>query len=281
MQALYYKYTIFMPNTHLFYFLFIRSGLPLGIIADLDIILEFRQWKRPARQQSGARYCEDTKMEVILLNDLYKTGVAGEIVKVADGFARNYLIPRKMAKRATESALRETEAVRKNVEARRAQYDNMLNDLAKQIDGVELIFGRRAASTGKLFGSVTTQEIADSLMEKTEVDLNRRRISQQSVREVGTHKVTVRLGNEISPVLIITVVPELELTEFLAARERGVEIKPEDLLDENFSYPDAAVEAVSEDVEEEQELETETIEEVVDATTEMEATTDESDESDE
>jgi len=216
-------------------------------------------------------------MEVILLNDLYKTGVAGEIVNVADGFARNYLIPRKMAKRATESALRETEAVRKNVEARRAQYDNMLNDLAKQIDGVELIFGRRAASTGKLFGSVTTQEIADALMEKTTVDLNRRRISQQSLREIGTHNVAVRLGNEISPVLIITIVPEIELQNFLAARERGVEVKPEDLLDENFSYPKVAAEVV----EEASDLETEVIpEEVVEEALEIEDTAAESDESD-
>ena len=214
-------------------------------------------------------------MEVILLNDLYKTGVAGEIVNVADGFARNYLIPRKMAKRATASALRETEAVRQNVEARRAQYDNMLNDLAKQIDGVELIFGRRAASTGKLFGSVTTQEIADALMEKTEVDLNRRRISQKSVREIGTHHVPVRLGNEISPILTITVVPEIELQDFLAARERGVEVKPEDLLDENFSYANLKAKASVEDANDD--LEEEILEEVVQETLDIE----ESDESDE
>lgn len=215
-------------------------------------------------------------MEVILLNDLYKHGVAGEIVKVADGFARNYLIPRKMAKRATESALRETEAVRKNVEARRAQYDNMLNDLAQQIDGVELIFGRRSASTGKLFGSVTTQEIADTLMAQTEVDLNRRRISQHSLREIGTHSVTVRLGNEISPKLVITIVPEDELKDYLAAREQGIEIKPEDLLDENYVYP--KIEAVI--VEDANDLETEVIpEEVVQEALDMEAT-EESDESD-
>ena len=66
---------------------------------------------------------------------------------------------------------------------------------------VELIFGRRAASTGKLFGSVTTQEIADELDRVTSVDINRRRISQQSLREVGTHQVAVRLGNELSPTL--------------------------------------------------------------------------------
>lgn len=170
-------------------------------------------------------------MQVILLQDLYKHGVAGEVVKVAPGFARNYLIPRKMAVQATESELRRTEAIRQNVEARRAQYDNMLNELAQQIDGVELIFGRRAASTGKLFGSVTTLEIAEALDEKTGVDLNRRRISQQSLREVGTHEVSVRLGNEISPTLIITIVPEEELAEFLAARERGEEIDPEDLVE--------------------------------------------------
>ena len=201
-------------------------------------------------------------MQVILLQDLYKHGVAGEIVKVADGFGRNYLIPRKVAIKATPAALRETENIRKNVEARRAQYDNMLNDLAQQIDGVELIFGRRAASTGKLFGSVTTQEIADTLMEQTEIDLNRRRISQKSVREIGTHEVPVRLGNEISPTLIITVVPEDELQDYLAARERGEEIAPEDLLEDNFTYATTEAqteEEVDEVVEDSGELETEVI----------------------
>lgn len=185
-------------------------------------------------------------MDVILLQDLYKHGVAGEVVKVADGFARNYLIPRKMAIKASESALRQTEAVRKNVEARKAQYNNMLNDLARQIDGVELIFGRRAASTGKLFGSVTTQEIADELDRATSVDLNRRRISQQSLREVGTHHVPVRLGSEISPMLTITIVPEDDLQEFLDARQRGEMVSAEDIMVEGFTYATAAADATRE-----------------------------------
>ncbi len=179
-------------------------------------------------------------MQVILLQDLYKHGVAGEVVKVADGFARNYLIPRKMAAPATKSALRQTETIRKNVEARKAQYNNMLNDLARQIDGVELIFGRRAASTGKLFGSVTTQEIADELERVTEVDINRRRISQQSLREVGTHLVPARLGNEIAPTLKITIVPEDDLAEFLAARERGELVSAEDIMADGFQYATSA-----------------------------------------
>ncbi len=190
-------------------------------------------------------------MQVILLQDLYKHGVAGEVVKVADGFARNYLIPNKMAIQATPGALKQTETVRQNVEARRAQYNNMLNDLARQIDGVELIFGRRAASTGKLFGSVTTQEIADELDRVTGVDINRRRISQQSLREVGTHQVAVRLGNEMSPELTVTIVPEDELPEFLAARERGEEVRAEDLMTEGFRYQTSADDEAAEDTPEE------------------------------
>ena len=165
-------------------------GLPLGSDADIPIIYGFNQWKTLCETQLG-RITRGKTDAGYLLQDLYKHGVAGEVVKVADGFARNYLIPRKMAVQATPSALRRTQAVRENVEARKAQYNNMLNDLARQIDGQELIFGRRAASTGKLFGSVTTQEIADELDRKTSVDINRRRISQQSLREVGTHHVAV------------------------------------------------------------------------------------------
>lgn len=194
-------------------------------------------------------------MKVILLQDLYKHGVAGEVVKVADGFARNYLIPRKMAIQASESALRRTENVRKNVEARKAQYNNMLNDLGRQIDGVELIFGRRAASTGKLFGSVTTQEIADELDRVTSVDINRRRISQQSLREIGTHQVPVRLGTEVSPMLTITIVPEDELSEFLAARERGEKVSAEDIMTEGFSYATSATDEEAEAAEASDEME--------------------------
>lgn len=158
-------------------------------------------------------------MRVILLDYVYKHGVAGEVIDVADGFARNFLIPKGLAVKATETELKRATKLREQASAKRAALENKMNELARIIDGVEVIFGRRAASTGKLFGSVTSQDIADALLEKTGVDINRRRISQQGVREVGTHDVIVRLGNEIAPVLKVTVVREDELVEFLAARE--------------------------------------------------------------
>ena len=157
-------------------------------------------------------------MKVILLDYVYKQGVAGEIIDVADGYARNFLIPKKLAAKATPGELKRATNLRSQAVAKRAQLENRLNELAKEIDGVEIIFERRAAITGKLFGSVTTQEIADGLLEKTGVDINRRRISQQPLREIGTHEVPVRLGTDESPNLKITIISEGTMAEFLAKR---------------------------------------------------------------
>ena len=158
-------------------------------------------------------------MKVILLDYVFKHGVAGEVINVADGFARNYLIPGGLAVKATEAEMKRASKLREQAAARRAAMENELNELARQIDGVELVFGRRAAVTGKLFGSVTSQEIAEALEEQTGVDINRRRIGQQPLRETGTHEVVVRLGNEQDPVLKVTIVPEQELAAWLAGRD--------------------------------------------------------------
>lgn len=166
-------------------------------------------------------------MKVILLSDVYKHGVAGEVINVADGFARNWLLPQNLARKATPGALRQAETLRSQAAARRAALDHRLNELAHQIDRIELFFGRRASPTGKLFGSVTTSEIAQELFEKTGIDINRRRISQTALREIGTHQVPVRLGSEISPSLQVTVVREEEFNSFMARRAAGENVSAE------------------------------------------------------
>ena len=188
-------------------------------------------------------------MKVILLDYVYKHGVAGEVIDVADGFARNYLIPKKLAVKATDGAMKRAEGLRAQAAAKRAALENQINELARQIDGVELIFGRRAAVTGKLFGSVTTAEIADALLEQTGVDINRRRISQQALREVGTHDVAVRLGTEIAPTIKVIIVPEQELAEFLAAREEGADTDElmAEIAPETVAVEETVVEAVVDD----------------------------------
>ncbi|MFW5708631.1 MAG: 50S ribosomal protein L9 [Chloroflexota bacterium] len=192
-------------------------------------------------------------MKVILLDYVYKQGVAGEVIDVADGFARNYLIPKGLAVQATEGELKRAAKLREQAAAKRAALDQRMNELARMIDGVELIFGRRAATTGKLFGSVTTQEIADELMEKTGVDINRRRISQQSLRELGTHEVPVRLGSEISPTLKVTIVRDDELADFLAQREAAANAEEGEAEAEGEAGP--GEEEVSEPAHEEMETE--------------------------
>lgn len=166
-------------------------------------------------------------MKIILLSDVYKHGVAGEIVEVADGFARNYLIPKGLATKATQSSLKRYEKMRASAETRRMEYENMLNELGRKIDGTHLVFSRRAANTGKLFGSVTTADIALALHEATDVDINRRRISQQGIRELGLHEVAVRLGTDVSPVLNIRVIDEGQQIEY----NRQMEAISEGLLD--------------------------------------------------
>jgi large subunit ribosomal protein L9 len=165
-------------------------------------------------------------MKVLLLSDVYKQGVAGEVVTVSDGYARNYLLPKKLAVKASPGELKRAEKLRETAAARKAELEGRLNDLARQIDGVQLVFGRRAANTGKLFGSVTTSDIADALNQKTGIDINRRRISQQALREIGSYDIPVRLGTEISPVLKVTVVREDELAAYLAAQESAAEAAP-------------------------------------------------------
>ncbi|MEO8611107.1 MAG: 50S ribosomal protein L9 [Chloroflexota bacterium] len=162
-------------------------------------------------------------MKVLLLSDIYKQGVAGEVVEVSDGYARNYLIPKKLAAKATPNELKKAEKLRETASARKAELEGRLNDLARQIDGVELVFARRAANTGKLFGSVTTSDIAELLHKQTGIDINRRRISQQALREIGSFDIPVRLGSEISPILKVFVVREEELQSFLAKRKAAAE----------------------------------------------------------
>ncbi len=189
-------------------------------------------------------------MKVILLADVYKQGVAGEVVEVADGYARNYLIPKQLAAKATPAELAKADKLRETAAARKAELEGRLNDLARQIDGVELVFGRRAANTGKLFGSVTTSEIADALREKTGIDINRRRISQQALREVGTYEIPVRLGSETSPNLRVIIMREEELQNYLAAQAGTPETEePQNVVEAAKEAVETAVEAVTEAVE--------------------------------
>jgi large subunit ribosomal protein L9 len=156
-------------------------------------------------------------MKVILTQDVYKHGVTGEVVNVSDGFARNWLIPKKMAIPATQANLQQLSDLRAQAAANRAAYNEKVNEAARQIDGVELVFGMKAGSNNKLYGSITSQMIKDALLKKTGLDINRRRISERPIRELGRYDIPVRMG-EVSPTIHVVVLREEEVGPYLAAQ---------------------------------------------------------------
>ena len=144
-------------------------------------------------------------MKVLLLKDVYKLGRAGDVKRVADGYGRNYLLPQGMAVLATAAALKMTERIREKANVQRAIVNQEMDAVARQIIGLTLVFPARASETGKLYGSVTTQMIADAIKAKTGVEVARRQIDSQPLRMLGEYKVHIRLTVDLIPTIDVIV----------------------------------------------------------------------------
>ena len=147
-------------------------------------------------------------MEVILREELEKLGTRGSIVKVPDGYARNYLLPKKLAVLATDANRKIVEQERQAWLRKEAKVKADAEDLAKLLSGITLTFRHKVGENDQLFGSVTGRDIAESL-EKQNFHVDRRKIVlDEPIRTLGEHKVTVRLHREVPTE--ITVVVEKE-----------------------------------------------------------------------
>lgn len=149
-------------------------------------------------------------MKVMLIKDVYKLGRAGDVKKVADGYGRNYLLPQGMAVLATPGALRQAEKIREEATKRRAALNNEMGDIAEVLKGVALAFAVKAGDTGKLYGSITSQDVADAIKVKTGIEVKRQQIDLQSVRELGEHTASVRLTMDLVPEIRLVVYREGE-----------------------------------------------------------------------
>ncbi len=152
-------------------------------------------------------------MKVLLIKDVYKLGRAGDVKKVADGFGRNFLIPQKLAVLATPGAMKTAEKVRHKAEIQRAALNTELKDLADHINGVTLTFPVKAGETGKLYGSITSQDVAVAIQEQTRYEVKRQQIDMQPIRELGEYKAHVRLTIDLMPEVKIIVRREGEAVE--------------------------------------------------------------------
>jgi large subunit ribosomal protein L9 len=147
-------------------------------------------------------------MEVILRAHVDNVGKRGEIVKVADGFARNYLLPRKLALPATDGNRKHVERERKIVEAREATEKAQAEGLAARLTGIEIAIARRVGVTEQLYGSVTAVDIADFLKgHGFEID-RRKLILPEPIKAIGEHTVPLKLHREVTVPLKVRVVKE-------------------------------------------------------------------------
>ena len=152
-------------------------------------------------------------MKVLLIKDVFNLGRAGEVKKVADGYARNFLIPQKMAVKATVGAMKQVEMIQASATKQRELLNEEMSGLAEQIATLELSFKARVGETGKLYGSITQQMIIDVVNEQLHVNLDRHQVESQPLRETGEHSVRVRLTFDLIPEIKITVEGEEEEQE--------------------------------------------------------------------
>jgi large subunit ribosomal protein L9 len=156
-------------------------------------------------------------MKVLLIKDVYKLGRAGDIKKVADGYGRNFLIPQGLAMLATAGALKQVGKIRSQAEVRRTEQNSELKDLASHINGITLVFDAKAGETGKLYGSITTQDVATAIQEKIRFEVKKAQIDMQPIRTLGEFTAHVRLTMDLVPEVKIIVHREGEVLESVEA----------------------------------------------------------------
>jgi len=161
-------------------------------------------------------------MEVILLKDVDKVGLRGEVVNVARGYARNFLLPRKLAEPASEARVAELKRLddrRARSEARTVEQANQIADILRK---TVLSFDVKSGPTGALFGSVTPTDIADELWRTRKIRVDRRKIGTDTIKRIGRYSIPVQIFEDVSVEVKTLVVPEggeLPPEEELAAME--------------------------------------------------------------
>jgi large subunit ribosomal protein L9 len=145
-------------------------------------------------------------MKVILQKTVERLGDPGDVADVADGYARNFLIPRGLAVRAEKGTVRHAESLKRAHQTRTKAQKGEFEAIAARIIQTPVVVTARAGEEGKLFGSVTAADIAEALSAETGVAVDRRDIHlDEPIRSIGTHEVTVHLYAEVDPVITIDV----------------------------------------------------------------------------
>jgi large subunit ribosomal protein L9 len=145
-------------------------------------------------------------MRIVLRDDVENLGKKGDMVEVADGYARNYLVPRGLALKATDGNQKQADAMRRNREARERREREAAEALAAQFEGRTITIKARAGGEGRLFGSVTSVDIAEAVQKQTGAEIDRRKIDlDEPLKELGGVDLAVRLHPDVLATLHIEV----------------------------------------------------------------------------
>jgi large subunit ribosomal protein L9 len=182
-------------------------------------------------------------MDVVLREDVDKLGLRGEVVNVARGYARNFLLPRGLAEPATPGLLKELE----RRDAQRARHEAKSSDearaIATRLEALELRFDVNAGPTGTLFGSVTATNVADRLWEKEKIRVDRRKLQMDTIRRIGRYTVPVEVFADVTAELRLVVAPE---GQDLPPEEELAELEEQERAAEAAAAPEPAAEPVAE-----------------------------------
>ncbi len=147
-------------------------------------------------------------MEVILIDDVFELGKRGTVVRVADGYGRNYLIPKSLAIPATPGNRKMIEQQRLAMAKKESKYQEEAELLTQELNQLHLMLSRKSGETGTLFGSVTSKDIAD-LLKTTGIQLDRRKIVlNQPIKSIGNYRIEVRPHSEVTAELLLSIVAE-------------------------------------------------------------------------
>jgi len=147
-------------------------------------------------------------MEIILREDVERLGSRGQVVKVADGYARNFLLPQRLAVAASDSNRKIVEQERQAHLRREAKQKGEAEDLSKLLSGVTVIIAQKAGENDQLFGSVTSKDVAEALAQKN-YTIDRRKIQlDEPIKQLGEFKIPVRLHRDVTAEVTVQVVKE-------------------------------------------------------------------------
>lgn len=150
-------------------------------------------------------------MKVILLRDVENLGKAGDLKEVANGYARNYLLPRELAAAATATLIANRDQRIASERRKQEKFVEQNRQLAEKLSAVSLTFKARVGKQGRLYGSITSQDIAEGLREMEGINIDRRLIELPSaIRATGTYAVPVRIAHKPEPAIKVNVIPDTE-----------------------------------------------------------------------